>query len=76
MTYTVPFLPLLEATYFVTVAAVNQADTEVFDYHDRAYSFRVVRQGGRFDEPFGLLTLAGEWAVRAAIEAAPEGSER
>jgi ABC-type polysaccharide/polyol phosphate transport system ATPase subunit len=59
--YTIPYLPILEGLYFITVAVVNADDTEVFDYHDRAYPFRVENENGSFPERYGLMTLRGEW---------------
>jgi ABC-type polysaccharide/polyol phosphate transport system ATPase subunit len=56
--YTVPFLPLLEGTYYLTVAVHDWEDTHMFDYHDRLYSFRVLPTPG---ERYGLVTLQGEW---------------
>jgi ABC-type polysaccharide/polyol phosphate transport system ATPase subunit len=57
--YRVPILPLLEGTYLVSVAAVDRADSEMYDYHDRAYPFRVA--SGRSRERYGFVTLNGEW---------------
>jgi len=59
--YTIPSLPLLESLYHVSVAATNAEDTEMFDYHDHAYHFRVLNRGGGVHEKYGLLTLGGEW---------------
>jgi hypothetical protein len=41
------------------VAATDERDSEIFDYHDRAYVFRVVR--GRHPERYGLMTMGGRW---------------
>lgn len=68
--YVVPALPLLEGVYQVSVAVVNRTDTETFDYHDRAYSFRVVNGQGRETENYGLVTLRGRWELGAAPEPA------
>jgi lipopolysaccharide transport system ATP-binding protein len=57
--YTIPTLPLLEGTYLISVAATDERDSEIFDYHDRAYVFRVVR--GRHPERYGLMTMGGRW---------------
>lgn len=57
--YTVAELPLLEGTYYISVASHNWEDTEMYDYHDRLYPFRVVRLTG---ERYGILTLRGEWS--------------
>ncbi len=58
--YTIPSLPLLEGTYLVSVSATDEREMEVFDYHDRAYVFRVVR--GRHPERYGLMAINGRWA--------------
>ncbi|MBO9361061.1 MAG: ABC transporter ATP-binding protein [Thermoflexus sp.] len=57
--YTIPTLPLLEGTYLISVAATDERDIEMFDYHDRAYVFRVVRS--RHPERYGLMTVGGRW---------------
>jgi lipopolysaccharide transport system ATP-binding protein len=57
--YTIPTLPLLEGTYLISVAATDERDSEIFDYHDRAYVFRVAR--GRHPERYGLMTMGGRW---------------
>lgn len=61
ITYTIPGLPLLEGRYQLSVAVTNQDDSEMFDYHDRAYPFRVDNYGEDITEQYGLLTLHGEW---------------
>ncbi len=57
--YTVSSLPLLEGTYLVSVSATDEWDMETFDYHDRAYMFRVIR--GRHPERYGLMAMNGQW---------------
>jgi lipopolysaccharide transport system ATP-binding protein len=57
--YTVPSLPLLEATYYISVAAVDWDDTRIFDYHDRLYPLRVLSSP---DERYGMITLQGTWS--------------
>jgi len=57
--YRVDHLPLMEGTYFLSVAAVDSADTMVYDHHDRLYKFKVRQVGG--GERYGLLSLRGEW---------------
>jgi lipopolysaccharide transport system ATP-binding protein len=59
--YTIPSLPLLEGLYHFSVAVVDQNDSEIFDYHDRTYSFRVTNQSQQVKERYGLITLRGEW---------------
>ncbi|MFQ5611941.1 MAG: ABC transporter ATP-binding protein, partial [Anaerolineae bacterium] len=57
--YTVPSLPLLEGSYYLSVAVHDSADTQMFDYHDRLYPFQVVHMEG---ERYGLVTLQGGWS--------------
>jgi len=52
-------LSLLEGSYLLSVSSHNRADTEMYDYHDRAYPFRV--RPGASREQYGLVTLGGEW---------------
>ena len=61
ITFKIPFLPVLEGLYQFSVAAINQDDTEMFDYHDRVYPFRVINRGGKIQEPYGMITVNGEW---------------
>jgi len=61
ITYTIPYLPLLEGLYHITVAAVDQNDTEFFDCHSRAYPFRVANRDKEVQEKNGLVTLQGKW---------------
>lgn len=57
--YTITSLPLMEGTYYVSVASHDWEDTKMFDYHDRLYPFRVVPAKG---EKYGLVTLRGDWS--------------
>ncbi len=66
--YTVPSLALLEGAYLLSVAAVDGGDSETFDYHDRAYPFRVA--AGTSAERYGVVTLNGHWRVDATSEPA------
>jgi lipopolysaccharide transport system ATP-binding protein len=59
--YQVRRLPLLEGLYHVSVAVVNHDDSEIFDYHDRTYPFRVINAGKDWHERYGLVTLQGQW---------------
>ncbi len=54
-----PALPLLEGQYVLSVAVVNGADTETYDYHDQAYPFRVAYSPLRAG--YGMVQLAGLW---------------
>lgn len=59
--YRVQDLPLLDGLYYVSVALVNEADTEMYDYHDRLYPFRIENGQAENIERYGLVTLRGEW---------------
>ncbi len=59
LVYTIPSLPLLEGTYLISASATDERDMEIFDYHDRAYMFRVIR--GRHPERYGLMAINGRW---------------
>ncbi|HYN89380.1 MAG TPA: ABC transporter ATP-binding protein [Ardenticatenaceae bacterium] len=75
--YRVPSLPLLEGAYELSVAVHNRADSEMYDYHDRAYPFRVFR--GKSLERYGLVSLSGEWHLEtepAQTEAPLPGGRR
>ncbi len=58
--YVIKSLPLLEGLYHISVAVHNWADTEMYDYHDRLYTFRVLPSEG---ERYGIITLRGEWKI-------------
>jgi lipopolysaccharide transport system ATP-binding protein len=58
VTYTIPALPLLEGLYYISVSTHNWEDTEMYDYHDRMYSFRVLSVGG---ERYGIIASGGIW---------------
>ena len=45
--YEMPSLPLLEGSYWLSVSTHNREDSEMYDYHDRAYPFRVHRGASR-----------------------------
>ena len=57
--YTIPKLPLLEGGYAISVAVVDDADTQTFDYHDRAYTFQVY--SGEQSTGYGMVKLDGHW---------------
>ncbi|HET91217.1 MAG TPA: ABC transporter ATP-binding protein [Chloroflexi bacterium] len=64
--YCVDHLPLMEGTYRVSVSAHNEADTVMYDCHDRLYSFKVrqVDEGERY----GLVSFGGEWKWKVSIQ--------
>ncbi len=57
--YHIPCLPLLAGTYLVSVSCHNRDDTEMYDFHDRAYTFHVYP--GKSLERYGLMTTNGLW---------------
>lgn len=57
--YRIEKLPLLPSRYEVTAAIHDSYRSHAFDYHKRAYSFRVVAGGS--DEIHGLLELPASW---------------
>lgn len=59
--YHIPSLSLLAGGYSISAAAINRSDTEMYDYHDRAYQFRV--HTGNTRERFGVVTLNGQWQL-------------
>ena len=59
--YRIPSLSLLAGGYSISAAAVNRSDTEMYDYHDRAYQFRV--HTGNMRERYGVVTLGGHWTT-------------
>ncbi len=69
--FTAPSIPLLNGLYLISVAAVNRDDSETFDFHNRAYPFRV-ENDETCAEQYGLLTLGGRWEFAAG----PSAEER
>ena len=67
LTFTIPRLPLLEGLYHITVAIVNQDNSQTFDYHDQAYAFRVLNPEGATQERYGLVTVNGTWALQPTV---------
>ncbi len=59
ITYSIPRLPLLEGLYALSVATHNWEDTEMYDYHDRLYPFRV--RAAEKGELYGIVTVNGQW---------------
>jgi hypothetical protein len=57
--YTIAQLPLLPGRYQISVAVHNAADTRMFDYHDRLYTFSV--EPGGSQERYGLIRVGGQW---------------
>jgi len=59
ITFTLPFIPLLEGAYYISVAVHDWEDSAMFDYHDRLYPFRVLDSRG---ERYGIMALQGDWS--------------
>jgi ABC-type polysaccharide/polyol phosphate transport system ATPase subunit len=68
VTYEIESLPLLDGLYNFSIAVVSKDETEIFDYHDRIYPFRVINQGAQNKERYGLLTLGGKWKFEMTQE--------
>ncbi len=68
VSYHIPSLPLLEGQYVLSVAATNYEDTVTYDYHDRAYRFRVAYSPARAG--YGMVELPGEWRYDGPVPAA------
>lgn len=65
VTFCIPRLPLLEGLYHVSVAIHNQEDTEMYDFHDHAYAFRVTNApNSNIKEKYGIITLQGIWQIK------------
>jgi lipopolysaccharide transport system ATP-binding protein len=73
--YCIPFMPLLEGLYKVSAAVHNAADTEMYDYHDRVYTFRVVNDGRHIQERYGLMTIMGQWTYAPTAAENPRASD-
>ncbi len=73
VTYRIPSLTLLEGTYLVSTGAINETDTEIFDYVDRAYWFRVYP--GCCNEKYGVVSLGGTWHFVAGTGSAQPGAD-
>jgi ABC-type polysaccharide/polyol phosphate transport system ATPase subunit len=72
VTYFIPALPFIEGEYLVSVSSHNRADDEMYDYHDRAYPFRV--HPGASRERYGLIALGGEWRLDSCNDMQSERS--
>jgi lipopolysaccharide transport system ATP-binding protein len=61
ISFSIPRITLLEGGYQISVASTNWDDTELFDYHDRVYPFRVINIEDFVKEKYGMMTLNGKW---------------
>jgi lipopolysaccharide transport system ATP-binding protein len=57
--YHIESLPLLPAKYLVTTAVHDSRVPVAYDFHDQAYSFRIV--AGGTEEIFGLMEIPASW---------------
>ncbi len=57
--YTIPDLLLMPARYLVTVAVHNGRFPSSYDYHEQAYTFRVIPGGTR--EEWGVVDMTAVW---------------
>lgn len=58
--FTLSSLPLLHGTYYVSLSASDWHGTEMFDYHDQMYPFKIK---GLNSEQYGVVSLAGNWSL-------------
>jgi homopolymeric O-antigen transport system ATP-binding protein len=66
--YHIKALPLLAARYEVSAAIHTKHLTYAYDFHERAYSFRVVSGGTR--ETDGLVALTADWTWQKDVDKA------
>lgn len=64
--YHIPELPLLPASYVISVAVHDSRYSLTYDHHDKAYHFQV--SGGRHREIFGLVQIPATWEWEPASE--------
>jgi lipopolysaccharide transport system ATP-binding protein len=57
--YEIPNLPLLQGSYDLTVSAYDATGTQAYDFHWRAYPFRVNAGGSR--DSYGLFSIPATW---------------
>ncbi len=57
--YIIDRIPLLSAKYQLTPAIYNNKTEHAYDYHEKAYSFRVV--SGDSDEIHGFVKIPAKW---------------
>jgi lipopolysaccharide transport system ATP-binding protein len=71
--YTVPRLPLLPGRYRLTAAVHDSRNPIAYDYHEEAYSFRVV-EGGTAERE-GFLALDAAWERSEAPQPPADAAE-
>lgn len=60
--YVIESLPLLEGTYLVSVSLCDYEGFRTYDYHDQAYTFRVLRNEA-IPEKYGALLIPSSWRM-------------
>jgi lipopolysaccharide transport system ATP-binding protein len=60
--YIIETLPLLQATYLLSVALYNHKGDHAYDHHHQAYTFRVQAQGAG-GEKFGSILIPSTWRM-------------
>lgn len=58
--FTIPRLSLLGGTYYVSLSASDWSGTEMFDYHEQMYPFKVLPST---KEQYGCVSLFGVWSM-------------
>lgn len=67
--YAIPVLPLIPATYEVSVSCYDATLSHAYDYHHRRFPIHV--RGGTLGEELGVIALTARWAHHPA----PPGSD-
>ncbi|MEM7530763.1 MAG: Wzt carbohydrate-binding domain-containing protein [Chloroflexota bacterium] len=75
VSYHIEELALLEGAYLITTAIIDQGDTLMYDYQDRAYEFSVFP--GASQERYGIISLQGAWSLTETepVDSEPVDSE-
>ncbi len=59
--YIIEKLPLKNGHYLFSVGIFNWENTQMYDFSDKEYSFKV--KGGKQDTPYGIIYLKHQWAI-------------
>ena len=63
--YTIPDLPLMPANYLITTAIHNAQYPRTYDYHEQAYTFRVIAGGTA--RQWGAIEIAAVWELQPEV---------
>jgi hypothetical protein len=63
--YTISDLPLMPANYLITTAIHNAGYPRTYDYHEKAYSFRVIAGGTA--RQWGAIEIAAVWELQPEV---------